>query len=217
MKHQTLLPLLLLGLIMLIAQSLFANDEKYIAAMQKNIQIVYTSDSVAELQQAVNMFERISAAEKTKWEPYYYASFGYVMMSDNVKDASKKDAYLDLAMKALTNAREIVPNESEVIALEGFIYMMMLTVDPASRGQRYSGLAMQSFGKAVTLDPENPRALGLLAQMQLGTARFFGSPTTDACATNVKAAEKFETFKSDNPLAPRWGKPMVERMKSECK
>jgi len=217
MKHQTLLPLLLLGLIMFIAQSLFANDEKYIAAMQKNIQIVYTSDSIAELQQAVNMFERISAAEKTKWEPYYYAAFGYVMMADNVKEASKKDEYLDMAMKVLTKAKEIVPNESEVIALEGFIYMITLTVDPASRGQRYSGLAMQSFGKAVALNSENPRALGLLAQMQFGTAQFFGSSTTEACATNAKAIEKFETFKSDNPLAPRWGKPMVDGMKEQCK
>lgn len=214
MKTLSLYSLITLMMIAFAEKGLAA--DKYVEAMQKNIQTVYTSDSIPVLQQAVNAFERIGAAEKTKWEPYYYASFGYVMMSDNEKDAAKKDGYLDQAMTALNKAKEIVPNESEVVAMEGFIYMMQLAVDPASRGQRYSGLALQSFGKAVTLNPENPRALGLLAQMQFGMAQFFGSPTTEACGTNAKAKEKFDAFKSENPLAPQWGKGMVEKMIEKC-
>lgn len=197
--------------------SLAADDSKYIEAMQKNIQVVYTSASIPDLQAAVNTFERIASAEKTKWEPYYYASFGHIMMSANEQDKAKKDAYLDLAMVACNKAKEIVPNESEVVALEGFIQMMKLNVDPAARGQQYSQLAYKSYGKATALNPENPRALALLAQMQFGTAKFFNSPTTEACATNSKALEKFTTFKSDNPLAPQWGKRMAEGMSEQCK
>jgi len=216
MKTLSLSSLIMLVLIST-AQITFANDGKYMDAMQKNIKVVYTSDSIAELQQAVNTLERIAAAEKTKWEPFYYASFGYVMMSNNEKEGAKKDVYLDQAMKAMNKAKALVPNESEVVALEGFIYMMMVTVDPASRGRQYSGLALQSFGKAVELNPENPRALGLLAQMQFGMAQFFGSPATEACATNSKALEKFQSYKSENPLAPQWGKGMVENMVEKCK
>jgi hypothetical protein len=69
----------------------------------------------------------------------------------------------------------------------------------------------------VGLNPENPRALALLAQMQFGTARFFGSSTIEACGTNTKALEKFEKFKSDNALAPQWGRGMAEEMRDECK
>ena len=94
--------------------------------------------------------------------------------------------------------------------------MLRVTVDPASRGQQYSGMAFQSFGKAVAMNPENPRALSLLAQMQYGTAQFFNSPTTEACATLTKALEKFDSYKSSNPLAPQWGRKMAEGLKSRC-
>ncbi|HEY9045222.1 MAG TPA: hypothetical protein VIN08_04975, partial [Ohtaekwangia sp.] len=199
-----------------LSASAFASDDKYIEAMQKNIQAVYTAKAIPDYQAAVNALERIGAAEKTKWEPFYYASFGYIMMANQEKDGAKKDAYLDQAATALNKAKAIVPNESEVMALEGFIYMIRVTVDPASRGQQYSGLSMQVLNKAVAVNPENPRALALLAQMQFGTAQFFGSPATEACTTNAKALEKFTTFQSENPLAPRWGQQMVDGLKLKC-
>ena len=86
--------------------------------------------------------------------------------------------------------------------------MMRVTVDPATRGPQYSGLAMQTFGKASAINPENPRALALMAQMQYGTAKFFGSPTTEACSTLNAALEKFDSYKSENPLSPQWGREM---------
>jgi tetratricopeptide (TPR) repeat protein len=196
--------------------SVFAFDDKYTEAMQKNIQAVYTAKAIPEYQTAVNALERIGAAEKTKWEPFYYASFGYIMMSNQEKDNAKKDTYLDQAVTALNKAKAIVPNESEIIAMEGFIYMMRISADPAARGPQYTPMAMQAFNKAVAVNPENPRALALLAQMQFGTAQFFGSSTAEACATNTSALEKFESFQSENVLAPRWGQQMAEGMKSKC-
>lgn len=193
-----------------------ANDGKYLEVMNKNIEAVYKGQTIEELQQAVNTLNRVADAEKTKWEPYYYSAFGSVMMANREKDAIKKDGYLDLALVAVEKAKAIKENESEIIAMEGFIHMIRLTVDPATRGQQYSGMAMQNFGKAIELNPENPRALSLLAQMQFGTARFFNSPATEACGTVTKALEKFETFKSENPLAPVWGKGMTEALKKNC-
>jgi hypothetical protein len=184
--------------------------------MQKNIQAVYTTSDVTEIQNIVNTFERIGDSEKTKWEPYYYAAYGYIMMANREQDKTKKDSYLDSALKGIEKAKTIQPAESEVIALEGFVHMIRVSIDPASRGQQYSGMAMQAFGKAVAMNPENPRALSLLAQMQFGMAQFFGSPVTEACATNTKAIEKFSDGVSDNPLAPQWGKGMAEALKAKC-
>jgi hypothetical protein len=195
----------------------FADDDKYLEAMAKNIQTVYTSKSIADLQIAVNMLDRIGSSEKTKWEPYYYAGFGYIMMANQEAEARKKDAYLDQAAACVSKAKAIAINESEIICLEGFIHMMRVTVDPASRGQQYSGLAMQAFGKASSLNPENPRALALEAQMQFGTARFFGSPTTDACLVLDRALQKFDNYKPENALSPQWGKEMALGLKKECK
>jgi len=215
MKKLNTIPVLLAVLVLLTSIS-FATGDKYVEAMQKNIEVIYTARNIPDIQSAINAFERIGDAEKTKWEPFYYASFGYVMMANREKETTVKDTYLDLSLKALEKAKTLQPNESEIIALEGFVHMIRVTVDPASRGQQYSSLAFQSFGKAVAMNPENPRALALLAQMQYGTAQFFGSSTTEACGTLTKALEKFDTFKSDNVLAPQWGRGMAEGMKSKC-
>jgi tetratricopeptide (TPR) repeat protein len=217
MKTLTIIPALIAVLILALVRFGFANDNKYVEAMKKNIQSVYNAQSVEELQTAVNAFERIGAAEKTKWEPHYYAAFGYVMMANREKDGVKKDGYLDQALAAIEKAKTIQVEESEVIALEGFVHMIRVTVDPGTRGAQYAGLAMQTFGKAVSMNPENPRPLALLAQMQYGTAQFFGSSTAEACATLNKAFEKFETYKSENPLAPQWGKATADALKLQCK
>ncbi len=216
MKKLNIIPLLLATCLLLASKLAFANGDKYIETMQKNTEVVYTSQNIADIQNAVNSFERIGEAEKTKWEPYYYASFGYVMMANREMVAATKDTYLDLALKSIEKAKALQPNDSEIIALEGFVHMIRVTVDPASRGQQYSGMAFQSFGKAVAMNPENPRALSLLAQMQYGTAQFFGASTSEACGTLTKALEKFDTYKSDNALAPQWGKGMAEGLKSKC-
>ena len=135
----------------------------------------------------------------------------------NEPGPAKKDNYLDLASADVQKAMTIKPNDSEVIALEGFIHMIRVTVDPQSRGQEYSGKAITAFNKAIALNPENPRALALLGQMQLGTARFFGNDSSEACATSGKALEKFATYQPPGNLAPLWGKGMAEEVKANCK
>lgn len=217
MKTLNIIPSLIAALILVSVSFGFAGDGKYEQAMKKNIDIVYKAESIEELQQAVNAFERIAAAEKKYWEPYYYAAFGYVMMATRESGGSKKDVYLDQALHALEKVKTISQEESEVIAMEGFVHMIRVSVDPASRGPQYGGLAMQQFGKAMGLNPDNPRAFALMAQMQYGTAQFLGSSMAEACETNTRALEKFDNFKADNPLAPQWGRPMAESMKEQCK
>jgi tetratricopeptide (TPR) repeat protein len=201
----------------LFSTSVFATDNKYMEQMGKHIQAVYAAQSPEQYQEAVNAFDRIAAAEKTKWEPFYYSAYGSLMMANRETDAAKKDAYLDKALASIESGKAINPNESELVALEGFVHMIRVTVDPAVRGQQYSGMAFQTYNKALSMNPENPRALGFLAQMQMGLAKFMGSPTTDACDTGKKALEKFTTYKSENPLAPQWGKGMTEGLLQSCK
>lgn len=202
---------------LLFAIAVSANDDKYLEAMKKGIQAVYTAQDIPQLQAAINTLDRIGNAEKTKWEPFYYASFGSIMMSNKEQDLVKKDNYLDIADRALKKAKELAPGESEIIALEGFIQMLRISVDPAARGAQYSGMSMQSLGTAISMNGENPRALALMAQMQYGTAQYFKSSTAEACGTASKAAEKFTSYKSSNPLAPQWGKEMNEEMINWCK
>src|SRR6187549_3954344 len=122
--------ILLIGFLSSYAPSAIGNDSKYAEAMAKNIQTVYTAQSADELQGAVNALERIATAEKTKWEPYYYAGFGYIMIAYREPDGKKKDAYLDQALASIKNAKAISEKESEIIALEAFVHMIRISVDP---------------------------------------------------------------------------------------
>lgn len=205
-----------LVLVALVINAFGTDEKKYTETMTNNIQLIYKASTPDELQLAINVFDRVGNAEKTKWEPFYYQAFGYIMLANREEDGARKDAFLDQAKAALDKASTINPNESEIVAMEGFISMIRVTVDPATRGQKYSASAMQYFSKAIALNPENPRALALMAQMQFGTARFFNSSTADACATLSNAIEKFATYKTDNPLAPQWGKGMADGLKAQC-
>lgn len=199
---------------MLVVTNVFA--DKYTEQMTKNIEVVYSNAPIEDIQKAINVFERIAGAEKTKWEPYYYASFGYIMMATKETDVTKKDSYLDLAKAALDKAAAINANESEIVALEGFNHMIRVSVDPATRGQQYSSLAMQSFGKAMAMNPQNPRAAALMARMQYGMAQFFKQAPTEACQTAKNALALFEAQPAGITIAPSWGRGMAAELVKGC-
>lgn len=193
-----------------------ASDEKFMQAMLKHIDDVYKAATLQEYQSAVNAFDRIAGAEKSRWEPLYYSAFGNIMMAIQTSEAAKKDGYLDLALQALSKAAAMAPEESEIAALEGFVHMIRVTVDPQTRGMEFSMRANQAYEKALKLNPENPRAIALKAQMDFGTAQFFHAATETACQTNEKALLRFAENQSDNPLAPKWGESMAQGLKRQC-
>jgi hypothetical protein len=197
------------------SHAILAND--YLEAMKKSIDAIYRASSQAQLQDAVNKLERISAAETDKWEPQYYVAFGYIMMTNLESDGVKKDQFLDKALSAIGKAKSVAGRESEIIALEGFVHMLRVSIDPESRGPEYSPKATRAFVLASELDPGNPRALVLSARMQFGTAQFFGSSTATACALVEQSLEKFNTNKPKGPLAPAWGRAMAEALRQQCK
>ena len=79
-------------------------------------------------------------------------------------------------------------------------------------------LAVQSFSKAIALDPRNPRALALMAQMQFGTAQFFKQEPVEACATAKQALDLFnDATQPADLLAPTWGREMTNSLLASCK
>lgn len=201
MNKSILLPLFAIAIL----QWSFTTPSKYEEAMKENIEKIYEAHDVDAYQQVINNFDRIAQMENDKWEPLYYASFGYVMMATQTQEPKVKDQYLDLALQKVKAGLALNENEDELIAMEGFIHMIRVTVDPATRGQQYSGLSMQALNKAVAIDPENPRALYLLGQMELGTARFFGSDTSSACEKLQRSIDLFENNDPESAIAPAWG------------
>lgn len=199
--------LLLTGI--LCAVFTFANGQ-FEKAMGKNIPAMFQASDTESLQTAINQLNRIGEAEKNRWEPHYYVAFGYVRMMGMSEGSEKQDGYLDQALAAIEKAESVQPNDSELEALRGYVHMMRVTVDPASRGMQYSGMAFNSFNKAIKLNAENPRAHYLLGRMQYGTAQFMGGGDGGACESFANAKKLFEAKNDEQSLAPSWGEKTNE-------
>ena len=130
-----------------------------------------------------------------------------------------KDEVLDHVQTYLDKIASIEHNECEALALQGFVYMLRISVDPATRGPEYSAMSAASLQKAKSLDENNPRVLHLLAQLSFGSAQFFGSDTSEACQLNDLSLEEFISRAKeveDESLDPNWGQNMAQAFKAQC-
>lgn len=190
----------------------------YETAMKSAIADMYQANNVTELKSSANKFERIGAAEKDKWLPYYYSAYCYVMMTTREKDLAQWDGYLDIADASLDKAIKVKKADMvEILVLKGFSTMMRISVDPNTRGQEYSMKSAGFLQQAKQLDDQNPRGNLMMAQMLYGTAQFFGSGTDEACLQFEKAKNLFEKEESEGiGILPAWGKPQAESMLKKC-
>ncbi len=186
--------------------------------MENTLAEMHKAKTIAEIQAVANKFERIGAAEKNKWLPYYYASYCYIMKTTLEKDVTKWDSYLDTADGILDIAVKFKKVDMvEILALKGFSSMMRINVDPATRGQEYSMKSAGYLQQAHQMDDKNPRVNLMMAQMLYGTAQFFGKGTEEACQKFWEAINLFDTEKAKGRgILPAWGKPQVEAMLKQC-
>lgn len=196
----------------------FANGA-FEKAMAKNVPAMYRADNSETLIGVINQLNRIGDAEGNRWEPYYYSAFGYIRMMTMVESVKEKDNYLDQALTTIEKGESIKPNDSELESLRGYVHMMRLTIDPATRGMQYSGLAFASFQKAIALDPQNGRAHYLLGRMQFGSAQFMGNGDGGACESFGRAKSILENQeKNPTSFAPSWGmEGTMSAIKEMCK
>ena len=198
------------------AQSGIKAQAQYMQAMGENLGKIGQAQSPEELQSVAAVFERISNAEADKWEPAYWAALCYINSSYMVDGKENKDAILDKAEVSVEKALEIAAEESEVLALEGYLYQARIGAD-GSRGMTMSQKAGKRINKALKLNPNNPRALFLKAQNTYYTPGFFGGGAKNALPVFEEAAEKFKSFRSDNPFAPVWGEELNQSQLEKCK
>lgn len=192
------------------------NEQAYINAMSKGLQAMGTAQTMEDWQVVAGQFERVAAKVTDQWHPQYYAALAYINMSFQVKELAEKDQFTAKAQAFIDVAKKLAPNSSEVIALQGYKYMIELSADPGTRGQTMSPMAMQMFGKALSIDPNNPRANIFLAQMEMGMAQFFGSSTDKACEKGKKAMDLFDSVSEEQSLEPSWGKETAQAFVKQC-
>lgn len=193
-----------------------ASSSAFEEAILKQLDAKNKIQSSEDAQTVINSFMRIAGANETEWLPLYYAALTQTEAA--FRFDVNKDQFLDQALETTKKAALISPGNSEITAMNGYILMAKISIDPASRGQSLSPQAMELFGKAIALDRSNPRAVNLMAQMELGMSRFFGSGPDKACGMARMSMELYQKEAdkvTEAYILPTWGKnQMVELMKN---
>src|SRR5688572_32173065 len=206
----------LIGMISL-SSFLFAQSDKYAAAMKKNISMLDSAMQKGNVTELANNFERIGDAEKTQWLPYYYASYCYVIKAFTEQDKTKTDAIADKAEQLITKAEEILGKEnSETAVIKSMIASAHMMVDPQTRWMQYGKASSENIEKAKQLDPTNQRPVYLEAQAKFHTPEAFGGGKAVAKPLFEKAIPMFDAFKPESELHPTWGKAATEYFLSQC-
>ena len=168
--------------------------------------------------EASNLFERIAMAEDDNWIPYYYVALVNTTASFGEKDVEKLTQQLEKAKESIDIAKNISPDNAELLILEAMTNTAWIAFDGATYGMTLSGKNTQLYNKALALAPENPRVVLSKAEWDIGSARYFGKDITPYCKDVERAVELFATFNAgDDPFYPKWGPEQAERVLQQCK
>ena len=206
----------LLALILLLSQSLFAQDKAYVSAMRSALAQMETAETPDQIMATANTFQRISQKAQDQYLPHYYAALNILNTNWSIADPAERDAVIDRAMEEVKKAALLAPESDEVEVLNGYALMAKMTVDAQTRGQSYSPRIFQSFGKALSMNPENPRALIMMARMEQGTADFMGTKSETACGMARQGLEILQNTKNEDPLMPSWGASSAQQILNSC-
>lgn len=207
----------LITVVLCVAVSSLLANEKYIQKMGETLEKFNKCSSIAEFQEVANTFKNIANVEKGEWLPLYYEAHSYILMSfmDN-SGAAGKDAYLDQAETSIKKMLDLVPEEAEAYVLRAFYHTGRLVVNPPERAMSSGPLVSQSLGKALSLDPGNPRALFIQLSNEMGTAQYFGTDTTPMCKQAQELLANWDSHELRSPIHPSWGKDQVEEIVKNC-
>lgn len=166
--------------------------------------------------EASNLFERISQVEVDNWIPYYYVALVNTTASFGEKDVEKLTLQLEKAMEFINVAKNISPENPELLVLQAMTNTAWIAHDGATYGPTLSGKNVQLYQKAAQIDPDNPRVVFSKAEWDMGSARYFGQDTTPYCKDVERALELFANFSNDKPFYPSWGQDRAEMVLKQC-
>lgn len=182
-----------------------AQKNTYEEAMKNALDHLKQSATTSQFMESANRFERIYELNKKEWLPMYYTAQCNIIISYQETNNEKKEAILDKAQEFLNQAFQLAPEESELFALQAFLYPSRIMIDPMTRGMELVGKMNQALEEAIRLNPENPRSYYLRAITVLNMPENFGGGAAVAKPIFEKAREKFQAFQPKTAIYPNWG------------
>ncbi len=205
----TLISLFLFGM------PVFAQSDKYQKAMEKNVAQFDTVRSTPTLVALMTAFERIATVEKNQWLPYYYAGMCATSLASREQNKNLIDTWADKADTWAAKADSLSPTNSEVSCLMATVHFARINVDFMGRGPKYSALGAQALQQSLAQNPDNPRAMIVLAQLRGSAPEGYGGDKAQACQLATRSAQLFAQAPAAG-IAPHWGSDSATKLAKKC-
>jgi hypothetical protein len=158
-------------------------------------------------------FEQLYSVDKTNWLIPYYAGMTKSIMC--LLKMGDRDALANDALLWVARAKAIEVND-EIYCAESLAYTAKMSVNPALRWFTYEGKIKNTLSLAKKLNPSNPRAYVLEANIQQKLPFIFGG----GCKSAKPLIQKAELFISNqnraNSIEPSWGIQSLVKLKKAC-
>jgi hypothetical protein len=158
-------------------------------------------------------FEQLYSVDKTNWLIPYYAGMTKSLMC--LLKMGDRDALANDALMWLARAKSIQVND-EIYCAESLAYTAKMSVNPALRWFTYEGKIKNSLSLAKKLNPNNPRAYILEANIQQKLPFIFGGGCKSAKPLIQKAELAFSAQNRANSIEPSWGIQSLVKLKKAC-
>jgi len=158
-------------------------------------------------------FEQLYSVDKTNWLIPYYAGMTRSIMC--LLKMGDRDALANDALLWVGRAKSIVKND-EVYCAESLAYTAKMSVNPALRWLVYEGKIKNALKLAKKLNPNNPRAYILEANIQQKLPFIFGGGCKSVKPLIQKAELCFNAQTKGSSVEPSWGFQSLVQLKKAC-
>ncbi len=202
---------------LLISTLVMGGNEKYVKKMGETLQGFSTCTTLEDYQELANRFQVIGKVETGEWLPLYYEAQCYILIGfmGQLSDEAK-DSYLEEASSLIDKMKEKAPHEAEIEVLESFYLTGSLLVNPPQRSMSTTPLIHSAIGRALAIEPNNPRALAMRISNEFGMAQYFGSDTAPLCEQATILLENWDSYEIKSPIHPNWGKDQITGIVEGC-
>lgn len=204
--------LYILAAVLLVNAPLFAQTDRYTATMEKFLGMMEEAETVAEMQQLANTFERVSMAETEQWLPAYYAAYSNIMLAFMPDENKDIDALLDKAESQIEKAESIGGEHAELYVLHSMVASARMQIDPQSRAMVYGPKIGMMASKALELEENNPRAWMQQGQSTLYTPAQWGGGVEKGCKMLRTAKQHYGSYEPETAFHPDWGEEYLDEV-----
>jgi tetratricopeptide (TPR) repeat protein len=187
-----------------------------------SISVLAQNNLENDLNKALNSSEKSNLVELVKnypneWLPKYYLALSEVVSVLEKENNNESSKMLDEAKSLINKLENQDPKNVEILNLKALYLTAEIVQDPLTNGGIYYPDVLETYQKALRLNPNNPRSVLGLAEFNINAANYIGTDITQDCK-NVKKSLALFTNEKPKKNEPKWGKERAEELlKNQCK